>query len=696
MTRAARSRRVIYWEEPWFEDPVTSSFSLPALDLIPTEAGPLVALPLLPDGIDEVTGIEMQRRMLDQLIRDHRLGHPLLWYYTPQMLPLSRHLRGAPVVYDCMDELSAFNGADRALPFLERELLGRADLVFTGGYSLYDAKRQRHPSVHPFPSGVDVAHFRPAREGLSEPQDQAGIPHPRIGFYGVLDERLDLALLADAATRQPDWHFVLVGPVAKLKPHEMPARSNIHYLGPKRYHELPAYLSGWDVAMMPFARKEATRFISPTKTPEYLAGGRPVVSTPITDIVRHYGQLEGVEIVATAEEFIQAAKRCLTLAHNPGQWIPKVDRVLAGMSWDRTWDRMSTLIDTYAVKRADAEPILAAPRITNRLKKRADVLVAGAGFAGAVMAERLAASGRNVVVAERRPHIAGNAYDHPDGAGILVHKYGPHIFHTKCARIVAYLSRFTKWRPYEHRVLARIADQLLPIPINRTTVNRFFGLQLSEDEVAAFLTSKAEQIVPVRTSADVVISHVGKELYEAFFRGYTRKQWGIDPSGLDKSVTARIPTRTNDDDRYFTDSFQAMPLKGYTRLFENLLDHPRITVMIGVDYREVARELEFDHLVYTGPIDAFFDYRYGKLPYRSLRFQHITLNKPQHQPVAVVNYPSESVPYTRITEFKHLTGQTNPKTSLCIEFPEPAGDPYYPIPRAENAALYAKYQAIAD
>jgi UDP-galactopyranose mutase len=371
-----------------------------------------------------------------------------------------------------------------------------------------------------------------------------------------------------------------------------------------------------------------------------------------------------------------------------------MDKLLAGMSWDRTWQRMSALIESCPeVRAAPDRPVPVRGRTPER---RFDVLVVGAGFAGAVMAERLAASGRKVLVADRRPHVAGNAYDHPDAAGILVHKYGPHIFHTNSSRIVDYLSQFTEWRPYEHRVLARIGDQLLPVPINRTTVNRFFGLQLSESEVAAFLATQAERIDPIRTSADVVLSQVGKELYEAFFRGYTRKQWGIDPSGLDKSVTARIPTRTNDDDRYFTDSFQAMPLNGYTRMFENLLDHPGITLLLGADYRDAAREFGFDHLVYTGPIDEYFDYPYGKLPYRSLRFQHWTFDRPNHQPVAVVNYPSEAVPYTRVTEFKHLTGQTNASTSICLEFPEASGDPYYPVPRPENAALYAQYQALAD
>jgi UDP-galactopyranose mutase len=236
---------------------------------------------------------------------------------------------------------------------------------------------------------------------------------------------------------------------------------------------------------------------------------------------------------------------------------------------------------------------------------------------------------------------------------------------------------------------------LLPIPINRTTVNRFFGVDLTQEQVEAFLRSKAEQRDPIRTSADVVLGAVGRELYEAFFQGYTRKQWGLDPSELDKSVTARVPTRTNDDDRYFSDRFQCMPLHGYTRMFEAMVDHPNITVATSTEYTEVD-PASYDHLVFTGPVDEFFDYRYGKLPYRSLQFRHETHDVEQFQPVAVVNYPSPDVPHTRITEFKHLTGQRHAKTSICYEYPSADGDPYYPVPREENAALYQRYKALAD
>jgi UDP-galactopyranose mutase len=324
-----------------------------------------------------------------------------------------------------------------------------------------------------------------------------------------------------------------------------------------------------------------------------------------------------------------------------------------------------------------------------------DYLIVGAGFAGSVLAERLArGSGKSVLICDRRDHIGGNAYDHYDAAGILVHKYGPHIFHTNSKEIFDYLSRFTAWRDYEHRVLASVDGQLLPVPINLDTINRFYRRNFSEPDAAAFLASLAEPRADVRTSEDVVVSKVGRELYEKFFRGYTRKQWGVDPSQLDAQVTARIPVRTNHDDRYFTDQFQSMPKDGYTRLFENMLDHSNIEIALNVDYREVEKEVGYKKLIYTGPVDEFFDLRYGKLPYRSLDFQHTTLDCEWLQPTAVVNYPNE-FNFTRITEFKHLTGQRHARTSVVHEYPRADGDPYYPIPRPENAAIYAKYRELA-
>ncbi|NIJ86079.1 UDP-galactopyranose mutase [Xanthomonas arboricola] len=340
---------------------------------------------------------------------------------------------------------------------------------------------------------------------------------------------------------------------------------------------------------------------------------------------------------------------------------------------------------------------LASTRTLGGTRRGFDYLIIGAGFAGSVLAERLAAGlGKRVLVVDRRPHIGGNAYDFHDDAGVLIHRYGPHIFHTNAQRIVDYLSNFTQWRPYEHRVLAQVGEQQVPIPINMTTLNRLYGLQLStEEEAAAFLASRAEPVADIQTSEDVVINQVGRELYETFFQGYTRKQWGLDPSQLDKSVTSRVPTRTNDDDRYFTDTFQQMPLHGYTRMFERMLDHPNIKVMLNTDYREIRDELDYDQLVYSGPVDEYFDYCYGKLPYRSLKFEHSTVDQEHFQSVATVNYPAEDVAYTRITEYKHLTGQQHSKTSLTHEYPSAEGDPYYPIPRAENAELYRRYERLA-
>lgn len=325
-----------------------------------------------------------------------------------------------------------------------------------------------------------------------------------------------------------------------------------------------------------------------------------------------------------------------------------------------------------------------------------DYLIVGAGFAGSVLAERLASqSGKKILIIDTRPHIGGNAYDHYDTSGILVHKYGPHIFHTNSREVFEYLSHFTPWRSYEHRVLASVDGQLVPIPINLNTVNRLYGLNLTSFQLEDFFASVAERKEYIRTSEDVVVSKVGRELYEKFFRGYTRKQWGIDPSELDKSVTARVPTRTNRDDRYFTDTYQAMPLHGYTRMFENMLSHPNIKIMLNTDYREIQGVIPYREMIYTGPVDQFFEYCYGKLPYRSLEFKHETINTPVHQTAPVVNYPNEHL-YTRITEFKYLTGQEHTKTSIVYEYPQAEGDPYYPVPRPENAQLYKQYKELAD
>jgi UDP-galactopyranose mutase len=325
-----------------------------------------------------------------------------------------------------------------------------------------------------------------------------------------------------------------------------------------------------------------------------------------------------------------------------------------------------------------------------------DYMIVGAGFAGSVLAERLASqAGKRVLVVEKRNHIGGNAYDCYDDAGILVHKYGPHIFHTNSADVFDYLSQFTQWRPYQHRVLASVAGRLVPMPINLDTINTLYGTSFTSFELEQFFASVAEPRDPIRTSEDVVVSRVGRELYEQFFKYYTRKQWGLDPSELDASVTARVPVRTNRDDRYFTDTYQAMPLHGFTRMFERMLGHPNIKLMLNADYREVRDVIPHRELIYTGPIDEFFEYRFGKLPYRSIEFRFETLDTPQRQPVAVINYPNEYA-YTRVTELKHLTGQMHDKTTLVTEYPCTDGDPYYPVPQPANAALYKQYKALAD
>jgi len=324
-----------------------------------------------------------------------------------------------------------------------------------------------------------------------------------------------------------------------------------------------------------------------------------------------------------------------------------------------------------------------------------DYLVVGAGFAGAVVAERMASQfNKTVLIIDRRPHVGGNAYDCLDASGILIHLYGPHIFHTNSAEVFGYLSQFTEWRPYEHRVLASVENKLVPIPINLDTVNKLYGMDLTSDQLEEYFATVAEPRDVIRTSEDVVVGRVGRDLYHKLFRGYTRKQWGLDPSQLDSSVIARIPVRTNQDDRYFTDAYQAMPLHGYTHMFQNMLDHPKITVLTGVDYRDVLNAVKYREMVYTGPVDEFFGYRYGKLPYRSLRFEHVNVGSEVFQPAAVINYPNEH-DYTRITEFKYLTGQKLSTTSVVYEYPQAEGDPYYPVPRKENQELYAQYQALA-
>jgi UDP-galactopyranose mutase len=691
MSRFARTHRVIYWEEPKYHAGIS-----PLLDLQTcSKSGITIATPQLSENMTEAQQFVALRALLDNLLASTH--EPVVrWYYTPMMLPFSRHIDALAVVYDCMDELSAFKFAPASLLERETELLDEADLVFTGGRSLYEAKRGRHESVHCFPSSVDCDHFARARTKLIDPADQAMIGRPRLGYFGVIDERIDLELIACLANTRPDWSIVMVGPVVKIDENDLPRLPNIHWLGGKDYARLPDYLAGWDVALMPFAINEATRFISPTKTPEYLAGGKMVVSTPVADVIASYGDCPRVCIADTHSGFVAACETALAFAQT-GEGIEAADARLASISWDSTQGEMERLVK--AVNRTDkrVQPVSSPLAWPAPPQQHYDWLIVGAGFAGAVMAERLAAgSGQTVLLVDKRPHVAGNAYDERNEAGQLYHKYGPHLFHTNSAEVFEYLSRFTKWRNYEHRVLANVDDKLVPIPINRTTINALYGLSLQTDaEAEAWLAARAEPVETVKTSEDVVISAIGRELYEKFFRGYTRKQWALDPSELDKSVTARVPTRTNTDDRYFSDKYQAIPAEGYTKMFERMLDHPNIDLLLGVDFADVKNAYSYDRLVYTGPIDEYFGYCYGALPYRSLRFDHRIVDEDQYQPVATVNYPDEAIPYTRITEYKHFTGDTGPQTSITTEYPASQGDPYYPIPREENQRLYKRYEALA-
>lgn len=324
-----------------------------------------------------------------------------------------------------------------------------------------------------------------------------------------------------------------------------------------------------------------------------------------------------------------------------------------------------------------------------------DYVVVGAGFAGSTLAERMASEcDARVLVIDARSHVGGNAYDPLDEHGVRVHRYGPHIFHTSSPRVVDYLSRFTAWRPYEHRVLASVDGRAVPLPICAGTVAALYGLELDPTEMAAFFEARRERPATVRNSEEAIVSRVGRELYDALFAGYTRKHWGRDPSELDASVCGRVPVRTDADDRYFSDSFQAMPKAGYEALFARMLDHPNIEVALGERYEDLPKSLRFEHLVYTGPVDAYFNYCFGPLPYRSLTFEFQTHRVERFQSVAVVNYPGPE-PYTRVTEFKHLTGQRHPWTTISREYARDAGEPYYPIPTPENRAAYAKYAAKA-
>lgn len=325
-----------------------------------------------------------------------------------------------------------------------------------------------------------------------------------------------------------------------------------------------------------------------------------------------------------------------------------------------------------------------------------DYVIVGAGFAGCVVAERLATqANKRILLVDKRNHIGGNAYDYYDDNGILVHKYGPHIFHTNSKYVVDYLSQFTEWRLYEHKVLASVEGQMVPVPINRTTLEKIFGLRLSNDEAFNLLNTLKVNVDNIRNSEDVIISKVGRELYDKFFKGYTKKQWDLFPEQLDSSVCARIPIRTNADDRYFTDKYQMMPLNGYTKMFERMISNKNISVLLQTDFQNLKDMFNFKKLIYTGTIDSYFSYKFGKLPYRSLEFEFEHIHSNRYQATGTINYPN-SYDFTRITEFKFLTGQEHTGTTIVKEFSKSEGEPYYPIPTPENNDLYNKYKSEAD
>jgi UDP-galactopyranose mutase len=349
LSRCARGRRVFFIEEPVFGN------SSMRLEVRETDDNVYVVVPQLPDGLrSEIAITAVMKEMTYRLFLEHAIDDYVFWYYTPMALRFTSHFNPVAAVYDCMDELSAFQGAHGDLPSLEKELFGRVDLVFTGGQSLYEAKRNQHRAVYAFPSSIDASHFGKARTLTTDPLDQADIPHPRLGFFGVIDERFDRELLDQIASRRPDWQFVIIGPVVKIDLETLPKHANIHYLGAKKYDELPAYLAGWDVALLLFARNDSTRFISPTKTPEYLAAGKPVISTSIRDVVRPYGEQKLVEIADTPDEFIYAAEKILSTSDR-SEWLTRVDAFLANVSWDKTWKQMSDLIDAVVDRKRRAK-----------------------------------------------------------------------------------------------------------------------------------------------------------------------------------------------------------------------------------------------------------------------------------------------------------------------------------------------------
>lgn len=350
LSRCAHKQRVLFIEEPIF-----GPYAAGRLDVSMDESGVWVVVPHLVGGFSEEAASDVQKVLIDELFASAQINEYILWYYTPMAIAFTRHLQPLVVVYDCMDELSEFKGAPPALRQREAELFSRADLAFTGGQSLYESKVKQYPNVYAFPSSIDKAHFAQARTLTVDPKDQVNIPHPRLGFFGVIDERMDLDLLSGITQARPDWHLVIIGPVVKIDPAILPHCQNIHYLGPKAYKDLPEYIAGWDVALLPFVRNSSTRFISPTKTPEYLAAGKPVVSTSICDVVRPYGQLGIVRIADTVAEFVAAATAAMNEDPDSSGWLRQVDAFLAQTSWALTWAQMMQLVESKISVRVDAQ-----------------------------------------------------------------------------------------------------------------------------------------------------------------------------------------------------------------------------------------------------------------------------------------------------------------------------------------------------
>ena len=551
---------------------------------------------------------------LDEMCGAPRGTRPILWFYTPMMCAAGgacRRRRRRLRLHG--RALANFRFAPPELAAREAELMQRADVVFTGGHSIYEAKREAARNVHAFPSSVDVDALSRGRAPACEAPPTGGHPGPRLGYYGVIDERhrprSDRRRLR---RRRPDWTFVMVGPVVKIDPASLPRAPNIHWLGQRPMRELPAYVAGWDVALMPFALNEATRFISPTKTPEYLAAGKPVVSTPVRDVVRSYGDLTGVrDRRRDAEQFVAGCEAAVAAGRRAG-WLRggRRDRWPAHPGTHPCRDGGAGRRRSSDGRRGRSRPSERRPvRRRRRSRPPYDYLVAGAGFAGSVLAERLAsASGRRVFVCDTRPHVAGNAYDAPDAAGILVHRYGPHIFHTNREEIVAYLSRFTAWRPYEHRVLARrrrqaAADADQPHDPQRALRPRSFRRRGRRARCWPPAPSRSTDRDRPRRGR-----RAGRPgLYRTFFEGYTRKQWGLDPVRARQvgdragSRRARRPTTAISSTRYPGDAAR--------RVHADVREHARSSAhpprRLGIDYRGVAQGAARRATIYTGPIDAY-------------------------------------------------------------------------------------------